>query len=68
MWYSEQVQQKLDKSDSSIVDTRMSVMKPIGASWLKSLFTYMLIQLLKKIQKIYWKQVPHPLYASYAAY
>jgi len=35
--YSEQVQQKLAKSDSSIVDTRMSVMKPIGASWLKSL-------------------------------
>jgi len=37
----EQVQQKLAKNDSSIVDTRMSVMKLIGASWLKSVFNYL---------------------------
>ena len=41
LWYSEQVQQKLAKCDTSLVDTRMSVMKPIGARWLKSLFTYL---------------------------
>ena len=31
VWYSEQIQQKLAKNDSSIMDTRMSVMKLIGA-------------------------------------
>ena len=29
------------KGDTSIVDTKMSVMKPIGASWLKSQYTYL---------------------------
>jgi len=41
LWYSEQVEKKLAKCDTGLVDTRMSVMKPIGASWLKSLFTYL---------------------------
>ena len=40
-WYSEQIQQKLAKNDSSIVDTRISVMKLIGASWLERLFNYL---------------------------
>ena len=49
VWYSEQVEQKLAKCDTSLVDTRMSVMKRIGASWLKSLLaTLMKIKVIAK--------------------
>ena len=41
VWYSEQVEKKLADNDTSIVDTKMSIMKPIGASWLKSLYIYL---------------------------
>ena len=37
VWYSEEVTRKLAANDTSIVDTKMSTMKPLGASWLKSL-------------------------------
>ena len=36
VWYSEQVEKKLADNDTSIVDIKMSIMKPIGASWLKA--------------------------------
>ena len=51
VWYSEQVQQKLAKNDFSIVDMRMSVMKPISASWLKSLFNHLDENQLQTIAK-----------------
>ena len=41
VWYSKQVEKKLADNDTSVVDTKMSIMKPIGASWLKSLYTYL---------------------------
>jgi len=39
--YSDQVAKKLAENDTSIVDTKMSIMKPLGASWLKGLYTYL---------------------------
>ena len=41
VWYAKQVERKLADNDTSIVDTKMSVMKPIGANWLKSLYAYL---------------------------
>ena len=41
VWYSKQVEKKLADNDTSIVDTKMSIMKLIGASWLKSLYIYL---------------------------
>ena len=32
---------KLADNDTSVVDTKMSIMKPIGASWLKSVYAYL---------------------------
>ena len=37
-WYATQVQQQLHKEDIAPVDLRMSTMKPLGASWLVSLY------------------------------
>jgi len=39
--YSDQVAKKLAENDTGIVDTKISIMKPLGASWLKGLYTYL---------------------------
>jgi len=52
VWYSEQVEQKLIKSDTRIVDTKISVMKPIGASWLKSLYAYITRRKIKQLLRM----------------
>ena len=41
-WYATQVQKQLDEGASQIspVDLRMSIMKPLGARWLVSLYDY----------------------------
>ena len=41
IWYAEQVERKLAGNDTSIVDLKMSIVKPIGASWFKSLHAYL---------------------------
>ena len=40
-WYSKQVcSQCQGKSEKSVIDTRASVVKPLGAEWMKALFDY----------------------------
>ena len=40
-WYSKQVcSQFQGKSEKSAIDTRASVVKPLGAEWMKALFDY----------------------------
>ena len=41
VWYSEEVTRKLAANDTFIVDIKMSNTKPLGASWLKSLYEYL---------------------------
>lgn len=44
-WYAIQVQQQLrEEEDIAPVDLRMSTMKPLGASWLVSLYDYIKAQ------------------------
>ena len=41
-WYATQVQQQLHEGeDIAPVDLRMSIMKPLGAHWLVSLYDYL---------------------------
>ena len=41
-WYATQVQQQLHEGeDIAPVDLRMSIMKPLGARWLVSLYDYL---------------------------
>ena len=40
-WFAEQIDRKLESSDNSPVDMRLSIMKPLGASWLVELHDYM---------------------------
>jgi hypothetical protein len=42
-WYSTEVQKQLEKGAKEIspVDLRMSIMKPLGAQWLVSLYDYL---------------------------
>ena len=41
-WYAMEVQKELDQgaTDVTPVDLRMSIMKPLGAKWLVSLYDY----------------------------
>ena len=40
-WYATQVQQQLHEEDITPVNLRMSIMKPLGARWLVSLYDYL---------------------------
>lgn len=42
VWYSEQVEKNLREKVTKVVDTRMSIMKPLGAKWLEELHKYLL--------------------------
>ena len=40
-WYASQICHKIDKDDSSTVDLRLNVVKPLGAQWMIQLYDYM---------------------------
>ena len=40
-WYANQISQKIDEGDSSAVDLRLTVVKPLGAHWMIQLYDYL---------------------------
>ena len=41
LWYSQQVEKNMREKVVQVVDTKMSIMKPLGAKWLKMLYDYL---------------------------
>ena len=40
-WYSQQVEKNMRENVAKVVDTKMSIMKPLGAKWLEMLYNYL---------------------------
>ena len=40
-WYASQICQQIDEGDSSAVDLRLNVVKPLGAQWMIQLYDYL---------------------------
>jgi len=41
VWYSQQVEKNIREKAVKVVDTKMSIMKPLGAKWLEMLYNYL---------------------------
>ena len=41
VWYSQQVEKNIQEKAVKVVDTKMSIMKPLGAKWLEMLYNYL---------------------------
>jgi len=41
VWYSQQVKKNIRKKIAKAVDTKMSIMKRLGAKWLEMLYNYL---------------------------